>query len=61
MDLPHQRDLKGKGAPVYETTASHHYTESKTHKTDLGGLVGPIYTQQKHTFSDGYAAPKARR
>lgn len=33
MDLPHQRDKKDK--PVYETTSSHHYSESQTHKSDL--------------------------
>ena len=33
MDLPHQRDKKAQ--PVYETTSSHHYSESKTHKSDL--------------------------
>merc|ERR1712038_891489 len=26
----------------------------------MGGLVGPIYSEQKHNFSDGYNAPKAR-
>ena len=56
------RDLAKKGsAPVYEVTQSHHYRESKTHKSDLGGLTGPIYQQSKHSFSDGYNAPKARR
>ena len=59
MDLPHARDAKK--APVYETTQSHHYRESNTHRKDLGGLVGPIYSEQKHNFSDGYVAPKARR
>ena len=55
------RDLAGKSAPVYEVTQSHHYRESKTHKSDLSTLVGPIYSEQKHNFSDGYVAPKARR
>lgn len=57
------RDLAEKGkAPVYEVTQSHHYRESETHKKDMGNLVGPVYQQQSgHSFSDGYAAPKARR
>ena len=59
MDLPHARDAKK--APVYEVTQSHHYRESNTHRKDMGGLVGPIYSEQKHNFSDGYVAPKARR
>merc|ERR1712083_469900 len=50
LDQPHMRDLAKKGtAPVYEVT-----------KSDLGGLKGPIYQQSAHSFSDGYAAPKAR-
>ncbi len=62
IDQPHMRDLANKGAaPVYEVTQSHHYRESTTHKKDLGNLVGPIYQQSSHSFSDGYAAPKARR
>ena len=62
MDLPHMRDVKSKEAPVYEVTKSHHYSESKTHKSDLGNLVGPIYQQgAPHSFSDGFVAPKARR
>jgi len=62
LERPHMRDAAKKAAPVYEVTESHHYRESKTHKADLGGLVGPIYSQTpaKHTFSDGYVAPKAR-
>ncbi len=57
------RDLAKKGTPTYEVTESHHYRESKTHRSDLGGLVGPIYSQTppKHNFSDGYVAPKVRR
>ena len=58
MDLPHVRDNQ---KPVYETTAAHHYSESKTHKSDLATLKGPIYQQSAHSFSDGYSAPKARR
>ena len=62
MDLPHMRDVKKGGGPVYETTQSHHYSESKTHKSDNRSLQGPIYTQSApHSFTDGYSAPKARR
>jgi hypothetical protein len=61
MDLPHMRDVKKGGGPVYETTQSHHYSESKTHKSDNRSLQGPIYTQSApHSFTDGYSAPKAR-
>ena len=55
------RDVKQGSAPVYEVTKSHHYREGNTHKSDLKEMHGPIYQQSKHSFSDGYAAPKARR
>lgn len=55
------RDLGQKQAPVYEVSKSHHYQESQTHRSDLKSLQGPIYQQSAHSFSDGYAAPKARR
>jgi hypothetical protein len=65
LDKPHQRDLARKATPTYEVTESHHYREGTTHKSDLSGMVGPVYssgTPTKHNFSDGYAGgPKARR
>ena len=61
LDKPHMRDVKQGSAPVYEVTKSHHYREGNTHKSDLKEMHGPIYQQSKHSFSDGYAAPKARR
>merc|ERR1711962_1196863 len=67
LNKPHQRDLASKSyTPSYEVSKSHHYKESTTHRSDMSQMVGPIYNtgkvnMTKHSFTEGYQAPKARQ
>ena len=62
LDMPHKRDLVKEGhKPTYEVDKSHHYHQSKTHRSDLSEMVGPIYkTNTKHSYTGGYITPRTR-
>merc|ERR1711874_327717 len=61
IDMPHARDLGRNKTPTFEVTASHHYRESNTHKSDLSEMHGPIYKQApvKHSYTGGYIGTRA--
>jgi hypothetical protein len=60
IDMPHARDLGRNKTPTFEVTASHHYRESNTHRSDLSEMVGPIYNKAagRHQYTGGYVTPR---